>query len=292
MHTELARKLGEFARERVDDVLNSQDYSAMSMSMMNTELMLGDAERDYDPNDPNQKGFISGLDEAWALVCEAAISKAASLAEDSPEFARNLSLSPGALQAALYDNYLFGALAAAFAAHTDDSIRAMPALAWAAYNKHAYKGYRDEVACLRMLLWAGFDPDAQDEQGMTALHYMASLKHSSYSHPRAVGLLLEAGADPNLQNVRGDTPLCYLSGNARWTDNLNITATMLLSADADSNRPAADGATPLSLMQASNALHPHEDRSQLIAELMARYDAAALGGVPEAAASDGKSKTL
>lgn len=50
MRTKLARKLGEFAMKRVDDVLNSQNYSAMNMSMMNAELMLGDAERDYDPN--------------------------------------------------------------------------------------------------------------------------------------------------------------------------------------------------------------------------------------------------
>jgi hypothetical protein len=230
---------------------------------------LGDAERDYDPDDQNYEGFIEALDEVWAIVCEAAAKRAVSLAEDSPEFARNLSqsLSPGGLQDALYDNYLFGALAGVFAAHADNSIQAMPALAWAAFNKHSYQGYRDEIACLRMLLWAGFDPNAQDERGMTALHYMASQQHLPASHPRAVRLLLEAGSNPNLQNVRGDTPLCYLSGNEKWTGALHDSALMLLSAGADPNLPSADGATAISLMIAADAQMPDEYRAYLIEKL-------------------------
>lgn len=267
MHPDKVKKFESFAQRLVNSALQTSDYDALKIFLMQTESMLGEAESQFDKQHEDYEDNLRVTDAMWGQVCEVALEKAVSFANDSPEFARTLSQSLDHLEADLLDNYIHGAIAAVFSAHENEPALERPLLAAAAYNKHAYKGYGDEIACLRMLLWAGFDPNAQDEDGMTALHYMASLKHSSNSHPRAVRLLLEAGANPNLQNVRGDTPLCYLSGNTRWTGALNYSAWMLFSAGADPNLPAGDGATAKSLLIAANAQKPDESRAQLIAEL-------------------------
>jgi hypothetical protein len=149
----------------------------------------------------------------------------------------------------LYDNYFHAAVAGVAAARIHEPAKSLPLLAWAAFNKHSYRGYKDEIAVLRMLLGAGYDPNAQDCNGMTALHYMASMQTYPFSHPRAVRLLIEAGANPNIQNERGDSPLCYLAGNRQWTDELNYSAILLLDAGANPRLAANDGATPLGLLK-------------------------------------------
>lgn len=276
MHPELVGKLEEFAKARVNDVRNSQSYDALQMSVISTELMLGEAEQDYDPDDQNYEGFVEALDGIWASVCEAAVENAGYQAQDSLDLARKLSqcLTPGGLQEALYDNYLFGALAAVFAASKDNSIQAMPALAWAAFNKHSYQGYKDEIACLRMLLWAGFDPNAQEELGGTALHFMASLQNEPGSHPRAVRLLLESGIDPNIQNVQGDSALCYLAGNEAWTNARTETAWLLLKNGANPLLEAKDGANAYTLWKQNRNSHQAiDDLVSAIESVMAESQA-------------------
>ena len=267
MDPKLADEVEQFAKARVADVNVATSYDDLKMALIHAELMLGDGERQDQPGDENYDGFIQALDSIWGRVCEAAIKKALSLAEDDSSFAALLKTPVEEIQSALWDNYLWGAMAAVIAAQKNPSIKRLPLLAEAAFNKHSYPGYKDEIACLRMLLWAGFDVNAQDENGMTALHYMASLKNHPYSHPRAVRLLLMAGAMPDIQNARGDTALCYLSGNTTWSSALNNTAWMLISVGANPNCPSSDGATAKSLLIASNSVSPNDDRQELIEEL-------------------------
>lgn len=267
MHPDKAKQFESFAQRLVDSARETSDYDSLKIFLIQKESMLGEAESQFDREHEDYEDNLRVIDAMWGQLCDVALEKAVSFANDSPEFSRTLSLSLDHLEADLLDNYIHGALAAVLSAHENESVLTRPLLAAAAYNKHAYKGYGDEIACLRMLLWAGFDPNAQDESGMAALHYMASQKHLPASHPRAVRLLLEAGANPNLQNVRGDSPLCYLSGNEKWTGALHDSALMLLSAGADPNLPSADGATAISLMIAADAQMPDEYRAYLIEKL-------------------------
>lgn len=267
MDPKLAEEVERFAKTHIGNVEKAQSYDDLQMSLIHTELMLGDAERDNDEENEVYDGFIEALDSVWGRVCEAAIGKAASLAKDDASFVALLKTPPDKLTHALWDNYLWAAIAAAIAAQESQSIKQLPLLSAAAFNKHSYRGYKDEIACLRMLLWAGFNVNGQDENGMTALHYMASLKPQPFSHPRAVRLLLDAGAVPDIQNIRGDTALCYLSGNANWSTALNYAAWMLIGAGANPNFASSDGATAKSLLIASNSMAPNEHRAELIAYL-------------------------
>ncbi len=267
MDQNIIESIKGFAKERIDDVHYAQHYEPLKMSVINTEVLLGSLESQAEPNNSFYEELVGALDDVWGQVCQAALERAAYFAEDSPSFAQEMTATPESIRAALHDNYLSGALAATFVSLRNESMLTMPMLASAAFNKHSYAGYKDEIACLRMLLWAGFDVNAQDGNGMTALHYMASLKNHPFSHPRAVRLLLDAGADPNIQNIRGDTALCYLSGNGTWSSELNHTAWMLVSVGANPNVASSDGATAKSLLIASNSMSPNDDRTELIEHL-------------------------
>jgi ankyrin repeat protein len=62
---------------------------------------------------------------------------------------------------------------------------------------------------MRMLLAAGADPNVQDNDGKTLLHYMAEEGITEYVRYEDVEALLAAGADPNLIDKKGWTPAHY-----------------------------------------------------------------------------------
>lgn len=65
------------------------------------------------------------------------------------------------------------------------------------------KENKDSIAdCLHVLLLWGFDINACDDNGNTALHYALYTENQ-----RALDYLIEAGADPDKQNIRGNTPI-------------------------------------------------------------------------------------
>jgi ankyrin repeat protein len=124
----------------------------------------------------------------------------------------------------------------------------------------------DEIACLRLLLWAGFDPNARNDSGNTALIYMASLRTRLVSHPRAIRLLLGVGANPNLTNKTGDTALCYLSGNKNWFAAHTVAAWQLLDGGANPFVKANDGECAYSMWQR------HKQGSKDIEGILAAVD--------------------
>lgn len=247
MNADITAQLKDFANERISHAERSLEYDKLKMSVIQTEVMLGEAERQYDPDDADYEGYLEALDGIWGGVCSMAVKRAVSLANDSREFSDDLNLDAYGIESALADNYLYGALAAVFSARKDNSVLKLPMLSAAAFNKNNYEGYKDEIACLRMLLWAGFDPNAKDSEGKTALHLMASLRVNPGSHPRAVRLLLDAGIDPNLKNKSGDTALCFMAGNTTWNNAHTKSAWLMLDGGADPLAEANDGECAYSL---------------------------------------------
>ena len=245
MDAEVRARLRDGAQWYIRAIRDTRDMSLLEQAMRVFEIELGRVEdKDFDDSDgSSDREYVAALDEVWGMLCVAAIEQATKLGFDPNTIDREQ------VERDLHDNYFHAALAGVAAARIHEPAKQLPLLAWAAFNKNAYQGYKDEIAVLRMLLWAGYDPNAQDERGMSALHYMASMKNHPYSHPRAVRLLLNAGANPNIRNVRGDSALCYLSGNQQWSGALTRTAAMLLGGGADPLLAANDGATPLGLLK-------------------------------------------
>jgi ankyrin repeat protein len=94
----------------------------------------------------------------------------------------------------------------------------------------------DSLDIVKMLLDAGADVDVQDNNGTTPLH-KAAVKNSS----RVVKMLLKAGADSNLVDNDGATPLHW----ATLKSSSSKTTKILLNAGAHVNVVAKDGCTPL-----------------------------------------------
>jgi ankyrin repeat protein len=88
------------------------------------------------------------------------------------------------------------------------------------------------------LLKRGADPNAQDDNGFSPLHFAAQ-----ESLPEATRFLLDAGANPNIEDSFGITPL----GRAAHTERGILVVKLLLAAGADPFKPnkrgfcAADG---------------------------------------------------
>jgi len=180
------------------------------------------------------------------------------------------------------DNYIL----AGVALHVANLGKALPAAAWAAFNKNQYAGLPGEWALLRFLGWSGFDLNAVDGGGATPLHYMASQNNAPYSSSKAVAWLIERGADVNARSSRGDTPLIYMSGARSWSRELSQSFAALVNAGANPFEQANDGESAESLLSMLDAQAPHPERRHLlnaIGELRAaieraELDAAAMPG--------------
>lgn len=213
-----------------------------------------------EPIDPMQS------DQAWADLCEFALpvaERAGVIAQFERQF--QAGVSPAS---AMMDNYVLAALAA----HRVGAGRDEPLVAYAALNKHEFAGVTHEgtteIACIRVLHWAGWDLNARlPSDGMTALHLMSALRYAPGSDPRVVAWLLSHGADARARNHHGDTPLAYLCGISVWGPAQLHTLALLLLAGGDPLEPADDGTTALSHLKSRDEKQPIPLRGETIAAL-------------------------
>jgi len=240
---DLPENLSVVTTKFLEAISLAESISDLGSLLMEFEVVLGQGETNEFQNDDPDMEYIGHLDKVWSILCDAAVEQANRLGFDPAQ----TTLSQ--VEHDLYDNYIAAALTAVAAARVTENARDFPLLAWAAFNKHSYKGLEDEMAVIRMLLWAGYNPDAQDEHGQTALHYMASTKVYPYSHPRAVRLLLQSSKNLNIRNGRGDTAMCYMAGNRLWTDELTLSFMFLLNGGADPLAKSNDGMDALLLLK-------------------------------------------
>ena len=108
--------------------------------------------------------------------------------------------------------------------------------AWSPWVLHQAAEYTGNPTIVRLLLQAGADPNAPDDNGLTPLHWGAE-----NSNPMVVTHLLDAGADLNARDNDGYTALHWAaaqSGNGR-------VVKVLLDRGADPFAESNDGRTPL-----------------------------------------------
>lgn len=96
-------------------------------------------------------------------------------------------------------------------------------------NQLPLSAYLSSTMGMRLALLAGADPNAQDEQGVTPLHYARGNYHT-------IKFLLEHGADPNIKDGEyGATPLYFQHNPA--------CVYLLIKYGADPRIPDNDGTT-------------------------------------------------
>ena len=99
---------------------------------------------------------------------------------------------------------------------------------------HNAAGWTRNPTIVVLLLEAGFDPNARNDNGTTPLHMGVQ-----NGNPVVTSHLLAAGSDPNAVDNDGYTPLHL----AHWNENARVTV-LLLDAGADPHTLSNDGWTP------------------------------------------------
>ena len=222
-------------------------------SINNIKMVALDMEARFGAQERTGGSTEEEVDRAWLIFCKGLLQH-----QQNNGF---VMMTPDSAKAGLQDNYFDVALNVAL---QKKELADQPVLAWAAFNKSSYSGYSDEIAVVRLLIAAGFNPNLQDGSLNTALHYMCWWKPWPCSSPRGVRLLLKAGADPNIQNHNGDNPLAVMAGSHPWPPILTESAMLLLANGANPHLPTNDGLSALKILKQIEADSPDENRAALI----------------------------
>ena len=107
---------------------------------------------------------------------------------------------------------------------------------WDPWILHKAARWTGNPTIVQLLLEAGADPSARDDDGLTPLH-----RGAVNNNPVVTLHLLAAGADPNAPDNQGYTPLHY---SAAQSGNGRVVA-RLLAGGADPLAESNDGRTPL-----------------------------------------------
>ena len=149
--------------------------------------------------------------------------------------------------------------------------------------------YDNNTAALQRLLQAGADPNAQDENGLSAATIAAC---SNQIH--MLRILIEAGADLNARDKDGNTTVLLTTFGIlpiSLEDKITILQ-FLLNAGADPNIPRKDGRTPL--FYAINPERSSEELLQCLIQAGANLNAKKQDGTTSlmAVASEGHTQFL
>ncbi|TBW51304.1 ankyrin repeat domain-containing protein [Marinobacter halodurans] len=98
---------------------------------------------------------------------------------------------------------------------------------------------RGGVDIVRELLDSGLNPNAQDDNGWTPLHFA-----SQSCQAKVATVLVSAGANPNLVDSHGNGPLWVATMNARGNDNVVV---LLLENGAVADHRNKHGRSPLDM---------------------------------------------
>jgi ankyrin repeat protein len=118
------------------------------------------------------------------------------------------------------------------------------------YNhRYWHRSSDDEVMqkCFNLLLEAGCDINAVDEEEKTPLHYVVLSDRRSKSNDQCCRLLLENGAEVMAQDKSGNTPLHLVHLKQYNHDSTNIIDTLMANG-ADINKRNSKGQTPVYTM--------------------------------------------
>ena len=233
----------------------------MKLIDSNTSFKLALIEEDLN-GDQTQKSFAKVCKHAEKAISPSGIgseffTQYSAIPQESSEFFERVMED-------MLDNYMI----AGFVLKKMNLHRGAPLIAWASLNKMKYEGFKGEIATIRSLMWAGFDPSARSgPEGATALHSMCNLRWGYGAHPRAVRHLIQGGADVNAIGGNGDTPLTTLSGNQGWNDQIDQCFRLLLDAGARPDIASTDGTTARGLLNEMQRDFPDVLRAKLIDDM-------------------------
>ena len=153
-----------------------------------------------------------------------------------------------ALEIACYMQMTVGVelLLAHGADHSMHGLKESTPLTYACKNS----GHAMDPSILILLLSAGADPNAQNDEGYTAL-----MSAAQYGYQEGVTVLLNAGAIVNIQTVFGSTALHLAAENGFLS-----VSELLLASDAQASLTDNDGMTPLDYALDNN----HHEVCQLL----------------------------
>lgn len=210
--------------------------------------------------------------ESFATVCEHADSmmEAHDIGSNFARSYSSLFSNSTALVAQIKTDMLDNYMIAVFMLRRMKFPTNTPLIAWAARNKMDFEGLHGEIATMRSLMWAGFDPSVPDPNtGTTALHAMCNLQWGGGAHSRGIHHLIEGGADVNAQSETGDTPLITLCGHTGWGAEMSGAFKILYNAGADADQKSNDGVSAWALLNTMQKEYPEPLREELIAEVEA-----------------------
>ncbi len=114
---------------------------------------------------------------------------------------------------------------------------------WTPLHRAVFNGI---PVVVEVFINAGADLNAQDQFEFTPLHravFEVGYLSETAEHLAAIELLLDAGADPNVRDYEASTPL-YIAAGDQGDDSL-AALELLLNAGADPNARGRKGWTPL-----------------------------------------------
>ena len=200
---------------------------------------------------------FAGCDEkTWSDLCEAVSSEC----KNDPKLAAKIEIcSTGANPS----SRMLLSQSDAVACHVSGMPRSAPVITWLVRNLLSNTATIQARSTLHFLLWAGFDPNAQDDDGNAALHLIVG-GDSLLLNDSAIEMLLDAGAKVDIKNKNGETPGLLLAKREGFTSGSISTWNRFEDRGEDFSAKGRDGFTIRDRLAAVELRKPNEAREALI----------------------------